>query len=352
MCTSIQTKIQWDLGTAYDLFVSLRALHDPDTFGVRASWAAGVRSRLAAEHRQTLDLAVRQISPPLFFVSSLPAPKNSAIVLETLKKLPATRVLETLSFPFQTSAAFKETLLNVRPGHKWTPAERQILLENARLTEQYTQSAYLDGLYQAWSDREALGGKLVRALEAYIDSFFAEEEQRILPVLKSSLSHAQMRAGSLALPVLLEELSSGVRIEKIDNYSKIVLAPSFWGSPYMFLEKLNADTMMVIYGARPNSMAIIPGDIVPDALIRSLKALSDSTRLRILRYLAQSPRTATELSRALRLRPPTVLHHLNQLRMAGMVQILLSEEGERQFSPRYDGFENTIDLLKQFVQGE
>jgi len=73
--------------------------------------------------------------------------------------------------------------------------------------------------------------------------------------------------------------------------------------------------------------------------------------LRILRYLAQSPRTATELSRALRLRPPTVLHHLNQLRMAGMVQILLSEEGERQFSPRYDGFENTVDLLKHFVQG-
>jgi len=34
-----------------------------------------------------------------------------------------------------------------------------------------------------------------------------------------------------------------------------------------------------------------------------------------------------------------------------MVQILLSEEGERQFSPRYDGFENTIDLLKHFVQG-
>jgi DNA-binding transcriptional ArsR family regulator len=52
------------------------------------------------------------------------------------------------------------------------------------------------------------------------------------------------------------------------------------------------------------------------------------------------------------LRPPTVLHHLNQLRMAGMVQILLSEDGDRQYSPRYDGFENTIDLLKNFVQGD
>ena len=352
MCASIQNKIQWDIGTAYDLFVSLRALHDPDTFGVRASWAAGVRSRLPAEHRQTLDLAVRQISPPLFFVQSLPQPKNAAAVINALKKLPPSRVLETLSFSFQTPAAFKETLLNTRPGHKWTPAERQILLDNALLSEHYTQSTYLDGLQQTWSERDAFGTKLVKALEAYIDNFFAEEEQRILPVLKQGLSHAQMRAGSLALPVLLEELSNGVRIDKIDSYSKIVLAPSFWGSPYMFLEKLSADALMVVFGARPDSMAIIPGDIVPDALIRSLKALSDATRLRILRYLAQSPRTATELSRALRLRPPTVLHHLNQLRMAGMVQILLSQEGERQFSPRYDGFENTIDLLKQFVQGE
>lgn len=352
MCALALTKIQWDIGTAYDLFVSLRALHDPDAFGVRASWAAGVRSRLPADHRQTLDLAVKQISPPLSFAHSLSAPKNAATVIETSKKMPPSRVLETLSFTYQTPAVLKETLLTLRPGHKWTPAERQVLLENARLIGQHTQSAYLEGLYQTWSDREAFGEKLIKAFEAYIDCFFAEEEQRILPVLKKGLSHAQMRAGSQPLPLLLEELSSGVRIEKIDSYSKIVLAPSFWGSPYVFLDKLSQDTLMVVFGARPDTMAIIPGDVVPDALIRSLKALSDATRLRILRYLAQSPHTATELSRALRLRPPTVLHHLNQLRMAGMVQILLSEEGERQFSPRYDGFENTIDLLKLFVQGE
>jgi len=352
MCALTPTKIQWDIGTAYDLFVSLRALHEPDTFGVRASWAAGVRSRLPADHRQTLDLVIKQISAPLIFVHKLPTPKSAATVIEALKNMPVSRVLETLSFSYQTTSALKETLLNARPGHKWTPAERQILLEQTRLTGQHTQSAYLEGLYQIWSEREAFGEKLIKALEAYIEGFFAEEEQRILPVLKNALSHAQMRAGSQPLPMLLEELSNGVRIEKIDTYAKIVLAPSFWGSPYMLLERLNPDTLMVVFGARPDTMAIIPGDIVPDALIRSLKALSDATRLRILRYLAQSPQTATELSRALRLRPPTVLHHLNQLRMAGMVQILLSEEGERKFSPRYDGFENTIDLLKLFVQGE
>lgn len=349
---SNHSKIQWDMGTAYDLFVSLRALHDPDVFGVRASWAAGVRSRLPLEHRQTLELVARQVSPPLSFVHSLSAPKDAASVVATLKKIPASRILETISFTFLTSNAYKETLLNARPGQKWTPAEKQTLLERVRISEHYTQSAHLDGLYQTWTNREAYGVKIIKALESYTENFFAEEEHRILPVLKKGLSHAQMRAGSLALPALLEELSNGIRIEKIDSFSKIVLAPSFWGSPYVFLEKMSPDALMVVFGARPDTMAIIPGDIVPDALIRSLKALSDSTRLRILRYLAQAPRTAAELSRALRLRPPTVLHHLNQLRMAGMVQILLSKEGERQYSPRYDGFENTIDLLKLFVQGD
>lgn len=352
MCAAVHTKLEWDIGTAYDLFISLKALHDPDAFGVRASWAAGVRSRLPAEHRQTLDLAAQQINNSLFFVRGLPAPKNAAVAVEALKKLPTSRVLESLSFSYSVPAAYQEILLNTRPKQKWTPAERQVLLEHTRLTDKVTQSAYLEKLYQTWSDRESFGTDLIRALEAYIDNFFAEEEQRIQPVLKQGLSHAQMRAGSLSLPMLLEELSSGVRIDKLETYSKIVLAPSFWGSPYIFLDKINPDTLLIVFGARPDSMAIIPGDIVPDALIFSLKALSDATRLRILRYLAQSPRTATQLSRALRLRPPTVLHHLNQLRIAGMVQILLSEEGERQFSPRYEGFDNTIDLLRHFVQGD
>jgi len=352
MCALVQTKLDWDIGTAYDLFISLKALHDPDTFGIRASWVAGVRSRLPADHRQTLDLAVGQINTPLSFIYSLPAPKNAASVVEKLKTLPVSRVVEAISLSSTTQPAYSEILLNTQAKKKWTTAERQVLLENVHLVDQHAQSVHLEGLHQIWSDRETFGSNLIRALESYIDNFFAEEEQRILPVLKQGLSHAQMRAGSQPLPVLLEELSSGVRIDKLNTYSRVVLAPSFWGSPYMILDRLNPDTLMIVFGARPDSMAIIPGDIVPDALLRSLKALSDSTRLRILRYLAKSPRTATQLSRALRLRPPTVLHHLNQLRMAGMVQIIINDEGERQFSPRYEGFDNTIDLLQHFVQGE
>ena len=99
-------------------------------------------------------------------------------------------------------------------------------------------------------------------------------------------------------------------------------------------------------------MSIIPGDIVPDGLLRGMKAMADPTRLRILRYLAQEPQTAAELSRVLRLRPPTVNHHLTQLRMAGMVQVNITASGERKFAARHEGFDDTRDLLNAFIRGE
>ena len=210
----------------------------------------------------------------------------------------------------------------------------------------------LKSLYYAWSNREEFGGNLIEALEAYVETFFAEEELRIRPVLEQELSHAKMRAGSRPLPAMLEEITAGVRYGDLDHISTITLAPTFWGSPFMFLEHLHEFELLALFGARPGTMSIIPGDIVPDALLRGMKALADSTRLRILRYLAQEPQTAAELSRVLRLRPPTVNHHLNQLRLAGMVQIFLSPSGERKFSARYEGFDDTQILLNNFVRGE
>lgn len=41
MDEKVKTKIHWDIGTAYDLFISLRILHEPERYSVRASWAAG-----------------------------------------------------------------------------------------------------------------------------------------------------------------------------------------------------------------------------------------------------------------------------------------------------------------------
>ena len=352
MVPPINTKIHWDIGTAYDLFISLRVLYDPEEFGVRASWAAGVRSRIPAAHRKVLEQVAILRLVPLSFIYSLDEPKDSAQLLKKLKKIPAESLLERLTISDRKLSETDKLFLNTKPGQKWTRDEILQIMKRWGFEENKDTKVVFATLNEVWANRKEFAEDLISALEAYIEFFFAEEEQRILPILQQELSHARMRAGSRPLPAMLEEITSGVRYGNLDELSDIILGPTFWGSPLMFWQHFDDFKLIALFGARPGSISIIPGDIVPDGLLRGMKALSDSTRLRILRYVAQEPQTAAELSRVLRLRPPTVNHHLSQLRMAGMVQVYLDSSGERKYSARYEGFEDTQEMLNSFVRGD
>ncbi len=352
MSDRVGTKIHWDVGTAYDLFISLIILHNPEVYSVRASWAAGVRSRIPTEHREVLEQASILRLVPLTFVHSLGAPKDAGQLLAKLKSIPSGSILEKMTLAPWTPPEIKEFLLGTTPAKKWTQAELPPLIYQWGMDDKKETKRIFKTLYESWAHRERFGERLVEGLQAYVDNFFAEEERRILPVLEQELSHARMRAGSRPLPAMLEEITSGVRYSDFEYLSDIVLAPTFWGSPFMFSEHLSEHKLIILFGARPGTMSIIPGDIVPDGLLRGMKAMADPTRLRILRYLAQEPQTAAELSRVLRLRPPTVNHHLTQLRMAGMVQVNITASGERKFAARHEGFDDTQDLLNAFIRGE
>ena len=352
MTAIIKTKIHWDIGTAYDLFISLRILHDPESYGVRASWAAGVRSRVPAESREVLNRTAVLRLLPIALINSLKEPKDSAQLMAKLRSIPAGEILETLANVPGMPEQMKELFLSTAPGKKWSREDIQLFIQRFGMEDNKQTRQIFSTMNEAWANRKEFGEKLLLGLQAYIDTFFAEEEQRILPVLQQELSFARMRAGSRPLPAMLEELTAGVRYGDFEHLTDIVLAPTFWGSPFMFSEHLTETKMIVLFGARPGTMSIIPGEVVPDGLLRGMKAMADPTRLRILRYLAQEPQTASELSKVLRLRPPTVTHHLTQLRLAGMVQVHLDPDGERKYSARYEGFEDTQDLLNRFVRGE
>lgn len=68
--------ILWDYGTAYDLFISLKVLHEPASVGLRPSWAAGVRSRLPQNERKFLEEIYSFFWIPLLWVYNLPPTKG------------------------------------------------------------------------------------------------------------------------------------------------------------------------------------------------------------------------------------------------------------------------------------
>jgi DNA-binding transcriptional ArsR family regulator len=149
---------------------------------------------------------------------------------------------------------------------------------------------------------------------------------------------------------LLEELSYGLRFDERSTAPELVLAPSYWCTPLMYFGLVGPGRELMLFGARSAEDSLVPGELVPDSLLRSLKALSDPTRLRILHSLSRGPHTPAQLARQLRLRAPTVIHHLKALRLAGLVQLQLGEDKQdRAYAARPESVKATCDSLCRFL---
>lgn len=353
MSDQSSVQIEWDIGTGYDMFVSLWVLHEPDRFGLRGSWAAGVRSRLPAAER---DLLQRFIDTgwPVSWPYTLNAPKDGNTVIKALEAIPPADRLEALYSPADPKIV--SVLHDV--GMRGTVTDENLAAvvdymqhdaDKKMSTAKATKKA--EAMLQLWANPVETGEGLLSGLCSYQEQFFAEEEVRIAPALLEAQTRAQEMAEKVELPELLEELSQGVRVDKKLDMKRAILVPSFWSTPFMVFAMVDKDTEMFLYGARPNDASLIPGEVVPDALYQALKALADPTRLRILRYLEEEPATASQLAKRLRLRAPTVIHHLDALRLARMVQLTLSHESKR-YAIRKDAVTNTCAMLEGFLSGE
>jgi DNA-binding transcriptional ArsR family regulator len=61
---------------------------------------------------------------------------------------------------------------------------------------------------------------------------------------------------------------------------------------------------------------------------------------------------ASELSRRLRLRIPTVTHHLQRLRLAGLVQLTVGDiDGQEKdlYALRFDAAESAFEVLRGYL---
>jgi DNA-binding transcriptional ArsR family regulator len=325
-------------------------LHHPEKFGLRASWAAGVRSRISVEERKTLEEANIIIPEPFPWIYTLPEPKDGASVLWALRQIPAEQRLMALVAAI--SDARREILQDVAARGDWDDGDLEALKTAPCKDKHIPKTKNLVSILDGWANAADFGERYLGALQSYYQAFFAEEEGRIGPALDKTLAQAQELAGQVPLPELLEKLSRGVHLPDLENVPELVLVPSYWITPFIIVEQLDENRSMMIFGARPASASLVPGEIVPDTLLQVLKAMADPTRLRILRYLAHEQLTPAEISRRLRLRAPTVTHHLNALRLAGLVHLTLVAHVERRYTARMEAIQEMCSLIEEFLESD
>ncbi len=354
MTTGQKPLIRWDTGTAYDLFASLHVLHHPEKFGLRASWAAGVRSRLASNERAILEQAERMFFiSPVGWVESLSGPHDAGAAIGHLARLPAAERLPTLAFHRDVPPGLLDSLEQVSSQRAWSEEDLTQLQVHYQKREAIA-SKEVAAILDWWAHPAEFGELYLQALQAYSEVFFTEEERRIRPYQALALEQAQELAKKCDFPQLMLELSQGVKITALEESQQVVFAASYWITPLVMYDSIRPEHWVVVFGARPAEVALVPGEAVPDAMLRALKALSDPTRLLILRYLSDQPLSPAQLARKLRLRAPTVTHHLNALRLAGLVYIALEDGEEKRYTVRATVVGETFASLDKFlmVKGE
>lgn len=330
-------RLHWSIGSAYDLFASLLVLHDPDRYGVRPAWAAGVRSRLSVAQRQVLEVCSSAVGIPAHWLYSQPTPVDCASVFHALDHiLDFDRLLILCSNP-RFSPEHIQFLHSIRQRNAWSKPDLDRLKDfYQQLHIDQPRPVVLENILTVWSQMDDLGDAYLDALQAYYEVFFVDEERRIQPALSDGIRHAQELARQKPLSELLETLTQGIRFRNLEDIQELTLAPSFWLSPLIVFAPVKPGHRVLVFGSRPLEVSITPGEIVPEMLLRGLKTIADPTRLRILRYLVEQPRTPTELAALLRLRAPTVTHHLSALRLAGLVRLSLGGQGDRRYAARLE----------------
>ena len=342
--------ISFDEGTAYDMFVSLTMLHKPSDYGLRPAWAAGMRSRLPGQERETLQQAQTVLGVPLRWLHGLPQPKDGRTALEVLVDIPPAARLPTLAFNGEGTGPVERILLQVGESGTWDDDDLSQFIDAKKEMKGSAPSAEdARTMLQVWSEREDFGRRYHQALRAYYEVFFVDEEPRIRPALSQAIERAHALSEERALPELLEELSQGIRLTTELEVSEVVLAPSFWITPLLMWEELTDNKTLFVFGARPPEASLVPGEAVPETLLRALKALSVPTRLRVLRYLASESLTPTQLASRLRLRPSTLTHHLNSLRLAGLVQVTVDKSKEKRYTARIESIDSVMEALKDYL---
>ncbi|MBN2044638.1 MAG: winged helix-turn-helix transcriptional regulator [Anaerolineales bacterium] len=350
-------KVQWDYGTAYDFLSSLHVLHFPDEYGLRGAWAAGVRSRLPNEVREFLETVIGNFNTPLDWIHNLPQPKDAATALVALRRIPGNeRLAELRLSPVDSRECLAVLQQTSQRGHWdqetleeliwiWRQARPGVQIIPGEINEQ--RAAEILALY---ANPVHFGEQYLDALETYYKAFFSEEDKRISPKLDLALKKNQKLKAELGDFNYLTKILDPAGLAASDGVEEVVLAPSYWCARRDFQLSADGRQMVMLFSARPKEESLVPGEVVPEDLLLRLKAMTDPTRMRILRYLLQEQLTPAELARRLRLRAPTVTHHLHALKASGMVQFVRKGKNEHLYFAKMDSIRETYALLKEFLE--
>jgi DNA-binding transcriptional ArsR family regulator len=192
--------------------------------------------------------------------------------------------------------------------------------------------AAADTVRLALEDPGRLLAEVTEFIWDYWDAAFAAEWKRIEGVLFEGVEETRRAIERDGLAATLPTLSPKVqadgrtfRIRKghvhdlvVESSDAILLMPSVYSWPRLGIDCSQEDQLLILYS--PRSVRDAATLTSPsEALMQPLRAAADDTRMRILRLIAEHPRSTQELASLLVMTEAGVSKHLKILTLAGLL---------------------------------
>jgi DNA-binding transcriptional ArsR family regulator len=156
----------------------------------------------------------------------------------------------------------------------------------------------------------------VRLLRVWNKVYFRSIDPCILDGLAADAASRRELVSKTPAEDLIEDATFGVRLDPTGAQVHVVLIPQYHFRPWNMYDVAHD---LVFYRYPVDALPAEPGMPSP-ALLRVAHALSDASRLRIVRFLAGGTRSFTEIVKFSSLAKSTVHHHMMALRAAGLVR--------------------------------
>lgn len=183
-------------------------------------------------------------------------------------------------------------------------------------------------------------------LTLWNQEYFRHIEAQYVTLLEEDAEEKLALVQKMEPESLVEYASGGVVLDPGLPINKVVLLPSIHFRPintYCFYER----TLLIQY---PLDLPELDEDEPPVCLLRLTRALVNPERLRLLRYLADQPKSLQELVEELHESSETLMHHLMRLRVAGLLCVHLVDRDTEKFSIRPDGASELQIFLESYIR--
>jgi DNA-binding transcriptional ArsR family regulator len=306
--------------------LSLHVLVEPKHHPLQHPWVRRMRGLPPPLKRQVADFsfAYRRYVPTLFS----PSPEQELGSFED--ELAAFEALD----PEIIALEFSRPLWDHEGRRDASHLERREVRAHIVRIARYL-GADPDVASLVFEDPTELAKRFADLLRSYWEAGFAEEWDRVEPRLADTVSDAGRRIAADGVYDFLRGVSRQLRVEadreefgidvghdhrvEITDARRLLLVPSVYAWPHVHVNCDEPWPPSVIYAAPYLSEASRP-PLPSEELIGVLRALSDNTRLRALKLIAERPRSTQELAPLVGISDAGLSKHLRQLSDVGLVR--------------------------------